>query len=44
VDELFNLIKDLVKRRFYGALEIKFEAGRIVIVKKTESIKLSKDR
>lgn len=39
--KLMNLIKELVERKFYGGLEIKFEAGHIVNIRKTESIKLS---
>ena len=38
--ELFELIQGLLKERFYGELLIKFESGRIVILKKSETIKL----
>lgn len=38
--KLIELIKNLVDNKFYGSLEIKFEAGKIVICKKEESIKL----
>ena len=38
--ELIDLIKGLTTKRFYGTLEIKFEAGRIVLVRQTETIKL----
>jgi hypothetical protein len=41
MDELIKLIKELVTKRFFGAIEIKFESGRIVLVRKTESIKLA---
>lgn len=40
IDKLIALLKVLVEGRFYGSVEIKFEAGKIVIIKKTESIKL----
>ncbi len=38
--KIVELIKDLIARRFYGELVLKFEAGVIVQCKKTESIKL----
>ena len=41
MDRLVDLIKRLVSDKFYGSLLIKFEAGKIVIVQKEESIKLS---
>jgi hypothetical protein len=40
MDKLFKLIKELIDKKFYGSLLVKFEAGNIVIVKKEESIKL----
>ena len=40
LQKLFAIIKDLVDKKFYGSLEIKFEAGKIVVCKKEESIKL----
>jgi hypothetical protein len=33
------LLVQLGRDRFYGSLEIKLEAGRIVLLKKTETIK-----
>jgi len=39
--KLIELIRDLTDNRFYGELVIRFEAGKIVICKKTESIKVS---
>jgi hypothetical protein len=38
--ELIKLLKQLIDRRFFGELLIKFEAGKIVLVKKTENIKV----
>ncbi len=38
--KIVELIKDLIARKFYGELVLKFEAGAIVQCKKTESIKL----
>jgi len=37
---LNEMLQDLVADHFYGEVLIKFENGRIVVVKKTESIKL----
>ena len=34
-----QILQELEQRRFYGSLEIKFEAGRMVLIKKTETIK-----
>lgn len=34
-----QLILDAQRDRFYGALELKFENGRLVIARKTETIK-----
>lgn len=41
LEKLFELEKELTESKFYGTLTIKWEAGRVVIVKKEESIKLS---
>lgn len=34
-----NLLQELELKQFYGSIELKFEAGRIVLVKKIETIK-----
>jgi hypothetical protein len=34
-----QFLEQLRQSRFYGSLEIKLEAGRIVLLKKTETIK-----
>jgi len=34
-----GLLRDLEQRRFYGSLEIKFESGHLVWIRKTETIK-----
>lgn len=34
-----NLLNTLQRERFYGSLEVKFEAGRIVLLRKTETFK-----
>ncbi len=38
-----ELLAELERARFYGSLEIKFEAGRIVILRKTETIKPTRE-
>lgn len=40
IEALKKMIDDLAFDCFYGEILIKFEAGNIVIVKRTESIKL----
>jgi hypothetical protein len=39
MNELFELIQQLVREGFYGALTIKFEAGNVVVLKKEETLK-----
>jgi len=34
-----NLFEQLERQEFYGSVELKFEAGRIVLIRKTETIK-----
>jgi len=34
-----KLVKELEQQRFYGVVELKFESGRVVLIRKTESIK-----
>ena len=36
VDEV---LRTLERSRFYGSVEIKYEAGRVVLLRKTETIK-----
>lgn len=40
IDKLINLIKELIAKKFYGSLLIKFESGKIVYLRKEETIKL----
>lgn len=35
---IIKLIRDLVSNRFYGSIEIKLEAGHVVVIRKTETI------
>ncbi len=39
MERLIELLKSLVMKAWYGELVIKFEAGKVVHIKKTESIK-----
>lgn len=41
MEKLIDLITDLIQKKFYGSLTIKFEGGHIIVLKKEESIKLS---
>lgn len=40
MDKLIALIKELIAKCFYGELTIKFEHGKIVLIRKTENMKL----
>lgn len=37
--EVIELIHQLSRERFYGALTLKFEAGRVTTIKKEQTIK-----
>lgn len=39
MDKLIALIKELIAKYFYGELTIKFEHGKIVLIRKTENMK-----
>jgi hypothetical protein len=34
-----KVVTELETRRFFGTLEIKFEAGRVVLLRKSETLK-----
>ena len=36
---VMQLIKELEDLSFYGSLEVKFESGKVVVVKKIETLK-----
>ncbi len=38
--KLYEMLREMFSTQYYGSLEIKFEAGKVTIVKKTESIKV----
>ena len=37
MNDLVSLLRTLEATKFYGSLEAKFEAGRVVIIRKTET-------
>ena len=39
MDETIQLIRKLEHDRFYGSITIKFEAGRVVLLRKEETLK-----
>lgn len=39
MDKLIKLIKDLIYSHFWGIIELRFEDGKIVHIRKTENIK-----
>ena len=41
MNEAIDLIRQLVRERFYGALTLKFEAGQLTIIKKEQTLKPS---
>jgi hypothetical protein len=42
--DLAGLLAELERSHFYGNLDVKFEAGRVVLLKKTETIKPNTSR
>jgi hypothetical protein len=38
-DSLNCLLADLQRQRFFGSVELKLEAGTVVLIRKTETIK-----
>jgi hypothetical protein len=38
---LNDLLRSLEQSRFFGTVELKFEAGRVVLIRKTETMKPS---
>jgi hypothetical protein len=39
MNDLLKLLNQLEASRFFGSVEVKFEAGQITVIKKTENIK-----
>ena len=38
--QLYELLRDMFQEDYYGSVEVKFEAGEVTIVRKTESLKI----
>jgi hypothetical protein len=41
MNELAQLLRQLELSRFYGSVELKYEAGRVVLIRKSETFKPS---
>jgi hypothetical protein len=39
MSEVERLIQELAQKRFYGSVTLKFEAGRVVLLRKEETLK-----
>jgi len=39
MNDLSQLLSELESARFYGSLELKLEAGRVVLIRKSETFK-----
>lgn len=39
MDKLLKILKELIASRFFGILELRFEDGKVVNIRKTENIK-----
>ena len=39
MSELSQMLQQLEQSRFFGSLELKFESGHVVLLKKTETLK-----
>lgn len=39
MNELVQLLRQLEQSRFYGSVELKYEAGRVVLIRKSETFK-----
>lgn len=37
---LYEILREMFQTQYYGSIEVKFEAGKVTIVKKTESLKI----
>jgi hypothetical protein len=39
MSELVQLLRQLEQSRFYGSVELKYEAGHVVLIRKSETLK-----
>jgi hypothetical protein len=42
--EVEILLNEAIRNRLYGTIEVKFESGRVVLIKKSETLKPADDR
>ena len=40
ITKVYDILRAISESNFYGSLEVKFEAGKVTLIRKTESIKL----
>ncbi len=38
--QLYEILREMFNENYYGSVEVKFEAGKVTIVRKTESLKI----
>lgn len=43
IPDLFEFLREVARNRFYGVIEIRYEAGHVAIIRKTEFIKVIGD-
>jgi hypothetical protein len=43
IADVHAFLRDLTRDKFFGSVEIRYEAGHIATIKKTESLKVSGD-
>lgn len=39
MDKIISMIRDLIASKFFGIIELRFESGKLVHIRKTENIK-----
>jgi hypothetical protein len=44
MNEVLDLLRELEKQRFYGTIEIKMEAGKVVLLRETQTLKPGEGR
>ncbi|WP_022852179.1 hypothetical protein [Limisalsivibrio acetivorans] len=40
LDQLQEILREMFQSNFYGSVEVKFENGKVTIVRKTQSLKI----
>ena len=39
MNKVQEILRDLGRNRFYGTIEIKFESGKVILIRKSETFK-----